>query len=103
VIPPEAEDFVGPTASKPSEQSKLKRLKYGSLLELVAERYHSAERISKKAESGHEPGETHAGSTVKVPNVLPFKIEDMHEGFVPANPAFRQPQDLMSTEGADSS
>src|SRR3984957_7041660 len=31
-IPPEAENFVGPTASKPSEQSKLKGLKYGSLL-----------------------------------------------------------------------
>src|SRR3984893_19403644 len=34
-IPPEAENFVGPTASKPSEQAKLKALKYGSLLELV--------------------------------------------------------------------
>src|ERR1700730_4368995 len=34
-IPPEAEEFVGPTASKPSEQAKLKKLKYGSLLELV--------------------------------------------------------------------
>src|SRR5207244_10847413 len=28
------------------------------------------------------------GDTVKVPNVLPFKIEDLHEGFVPPNPAF---------------
>src|SRR5437660_10105452 len=40
-IPPTALTFVGPTASKPSEQSKLKGLKYGSLLELIAERYHS--------------------------------------------------------------
>src|SRR5215212_8326154 len=31
-IPPEAENFVGPTAIKPSEQAKLKALKYGSLL-----------------------------------------------------------------------
>src|SRR3977135_4341729 len=36
-IPPEAENFIGPTSNKPSEQSKLKRLNYGSLLELVAE------------------------------------------------------------------
>src|SRR5438067_7196038 len=42
-IPPEAENFVGPTASKPSEQAKLKALNYGSLLEFVAERFHSAE------------------------------------------------------------
>src|SRR6478672_3797673 len=48
VIPPEAEEFVGPTASKPEEQSKLKKLKYGSLLEFIAERYHSAEDYLKK-------------------------------------------------------
>ncbi len=29
-IPPEAENFVGATSNKPSEQSKLKRLNYGS-------------------------------------------------------------------------
>src|SRR5437762_14378223 len=28
------------------------------------------------------------GDTVKVPNVVPFKIEDLHEGFVQPNPAF---------------
>jgi hypothetical protein len=26
------------------------------------------------------------GDSVKVPNVLPFKIEDLKEGFIPANP-----------------
>src|SRR5204863_5800493 len=35
VIPPEAEDFIGPTASQPSEQAKLKKLKYGSYLEFI--------------------------------------------------------------------
>jgi hypothetical protein len=44
-IPPEAENFVGATSGKPSEQAKLKRLNYGSLLELVAERYHSSEEF----------------------------------------------------------
>jgi lipoprotein-anchoring transpeptidase ErfK/SrfK len=87
-IPPEAENFVGPTASKPSEQSKLKGLKYGSLLELVAERYHSAEEFLKKLNPGMNLEKLKPGDTVKVPNVLPFKIEDLHEGFVPANPAF---------------
>jgi lipoprotein-anchoring transpeptidase ErfK/SrfK len=88
IIPPEAENFVGPTASKPSEQSKLKGMKYGSLLEYTAERYHSAEDFLKKLNPGVNLEALKVGDTVKVPNVLPFKIEDLHEGFVPANPAF---------------
>jgi lipoprotein-anchoring transpeptidase ErfK/SrfK len=81
-IPPEALNFVGATSNKPSEQSKLKRLNYGSLLELIAERYHSAEDFLKKINPGVKL------ETVKVPNVLPFKIEDLHEGFAEKNPAF---------------
>src|SRR2546423_7548116 len=38
-IPIEALSFVGATSNKPSEQAKLKRLNYGSLLEFIAERY----------------------------------------------------------------
>ena len=87
-IPPEALNFIGPTASKPSEQSKLKGLKYGSLLELIAERYHSAEDFVKKLNPGLNMENLKPGDTVKVPNVLPFKIEDLHEGFAQPNPAF---------------
>jgi lipoprotein-anchoring transpeptidase ErfK/SrfK len=87
-IPPEAENFVGPTASKPSEQSKLKGMKYGSLLEYIAERYHSAEEFLKRINLGTDMEKLKVGDTVKVPNVLPFKIEDLHEGFAPVNPAF---------------
>src|SRR2546430_7867022 len=47
-IPPEALNFVGPTSNKPSEQAKLKRLNYGSVLELIAEPYPSAEDFLKK-------------------------------------------------------
>ncbi len=87
-IPPEALNFVGATASKPAEQAKLKRLNYGSLLELVAERYHSAEDFLKKINPGMKLENLKPGDTVKVPNVLPFKIEDLHEGFAEKNPAF---------------
>ncbi|PYL98130.1 MAG: hypothetical protein DME27_06300 [Verrucomicrobia bacterium] len=87
-IPPEAENFVGPTASKPSEQAKLKALKYGSLLELVAERFHSAEDYLRKLNLPMNLDALKPGDTVKVPNVVPFKIEDLHEGFVQPNPAF---------------
>lgn len=87
-IPPEAMNFVGPVSNKPAEQEKLKGLKYGSLLELVAERYHSAEAYLRKLNPGVNLDQLKPGDTVKVPNVLPFKIEDLHEGFIPANPAF---------------
>jgi lipoprotein-anchoring transpeptidase ErfK/SrfK len=87
-IPPEAENFVGATSGKPSEQAKLKRLNYGSLLELVAERYHSAEEFLKKLNPGMNLEKLKVGDTVKVPNVLPFKIEDLKEGFAQTNPAF---------------
>src|SRR5947207_7032013 len=87
-IPPEAESFVGPTASKPSEQAKLKALKYGSLLEFVAERFHSAEDYLRKLNRPMNLDALKPGDTAKVPNVVPFKIEDLHEGFVQPNTAF---------------
>jgi lipoprotein-anchoring transpeptidase ErfK/SrfK len=97
-IPPEAENFVGPTASKPSEQSKLKGLKYGSLLELIAERYHSAEDFVRKLNPEMKLDALKVGDTVKVPNVLPFKIEDLHEGFAPVNPAYAKRKVFIDTK-----
>jgi lipoprotein-anchoring transpeptidase ErfK/SrfK len=87
-IPEEALNFVGETAGKPAEQAKLKRMHYGSLLELVAERFHSAEEFLKKLNPGMNLEELKPGDTVKVPNVLPFKIEDLKPGFAEKNPAF---------------
>src|SRR2546428_12609004 len=47
-ITPDDEKFVGPAPTKPSEQAKLKALLYGSLLEFVAERFHSAEEYLQR-------------------------------------------------------
>lgn len=85
-IPPEAENFVGPAPTKPSEQAKLKALKYGSYLELVAERFHAAEAFVRKINKGMNLDQLKPGDTVRVPNVQPFKIEDLHEGFMPDRP-----------------
>lgn len=87
-IPAEAENYVGPVSNKPSEQAKLKGLKYGSLLEFVAERFHSAEDYLKKLNPGKNLEQLKPGDVVTVPNVLPFKIEDLKEGFAQPNPAF---------------
>ncbi len=97
-ITPEALKFVGPTATKPSEQAKLKTLPYGSLLELVAERYHSAEDYIRKLNPSLKMEELKPGDVVKVPNVLPFEIEKLTEAFIPDNPAFARRQVYIDTK-----
>jgi lipoprotein-anchoring transpeptidase ErfK/SrfK len=87
-IRPEDEQFVGEVASRPSEQAKLKAMKYGSLLEFVAERYHAAEDFLRKLNPGMDLEQLKVGDTVNVPNVQPFEIEKLSEHFIPANPAF---------------
>ncbi len=86
-IPPEALNFVGPVSSKPSEQAKLKALQYGSLLELVCERFHAAEDFIRKINPGINFDALKPGDTLNVPNVQPFQIESLSEGFMPDNPA----------------
>ncbi len=86
-IPPEALDFIGPVSSRPSEQAKLKGMKYGSLLELVCERFHAAEDFIRKINPGINFDRLQPGDTLNVPNVQPFQIENLSEGFMPDNPA----------------
>ena len=86
-IPPEALNFIGPTSSKPSEQAKFKALKYGDLLELVSERFHAAQDFIRKINPGINFEALKPGDTLNVPNVQPFQIENLHEGFMPDNPA----------------
>src|ERR1700688_556893 len=84
------EDFktVGPLPSAHEEQAKLKWLPYTSLLEFVAERFHSAESFIQKLNPGKNWDHLQSGEVLKVPNVLPFEVEKFTEGKVPQNPAF---------------
>ena len=81
--------FVTPTLpSKPQEQVKVKYLGYRSLLELVCERYHTSEPFLVWLNKGQNLDSLDPGKTLKVPNVTPFKIEDLpqHREF-PRDPA----------------
>jgi lipoprotein-anchoring transpeptidase ErfK/SrfK len=71
--------WVGPVASKPAAQAKLKKLLYGGLLEFVSERFHSDPLFLKKlnAGSGLDLENLKPGDTLRVPNVPPFRIEEM--------------------------
>jgi lipoprotein-anchoring transpeptidase ErfK/SrfK len=87
-IAPDDEKFIGPAPTKPSEQAKLKLLPYGSLLEFVAEKFHSAEEYLQRLNRDKDLEKLKPGDTLRVPNVVPFQIEKLNEGFVPPNPAF---------------
>lgn len=86
-IKPDDEKFIGPLASGPSEQAKLKAMLYGSLLEFVAERFHVSETFLQKLNPSLNLEQLKVGDTVNVPNVQPFEIEKLSEHFIPANPA----------------
>jgi lipoprotein-anchoring transpeptidase ErfK/SrfK len=82
----EDQQFVGRMASKPAEQAKLKSLPYRSLLELVCERFHASEEFVRKLNAGVDLAQLKPGDAVRVPNVRPFEIETLKEGFIEERP-----------------
>ncbi len=68
-----AEDLanLGPVPTQPAEQSKLKALAYGSLSELLSERFHCAEEFLKKINAPKKLETLKVGDTMTVPNVQP--------------------------------
>src|SRR5882757_4868349 len=71
--------YVGSLPTAHEEQAKLKFLPYTSLLEFVAERYHSAETYIQKLNPGMDWEHLEPGDELRVPNVLPFEIETITE------------------------
>jgi lipoprotein-anchoring transpeptidase ErfK/SrfK len=88
IRPDDEVKFVGPLPESHEEQAKLKWLPYTSLLEFVAERYHSSEAYIQKLNPGKNWEHLQPGEVLKVPNVIPFDIENFAEGKAPPNPAF---------------
>src|SRR5678815_4915906 len=76
-IQPEDLKFVGYSPSQPSEQSKLKYLPYDSLLEFLTERFHCAPELLEKINVGQNLERLKPGDIVRVPNVEPFKLEEL--------------------------
>ncbi len=65
--------WVGPTASKPQEQEKLKRLPYASSWEALAEKFHTDLDFIQELNPGQtEPPKV--GDVLRVPDVEPFEM-----------------------------
>ncbi len=71
--------YVGDWSIKPAVESKLKYAFYPSMLEFVSERYHSDPDFLAKLNKGMNLEKLKPGDTVRVPNVEPFKLEDLVE------------------------
>lgn len=82
--------YVGENPTSHEEQAKLKFLPYTSMLEFVAERFHSAEDYIRKINKDRDLDCEHLepGDELKVPNVLPFEIEEIKEVQLKPNKAF---------------
>ncbi|HEX8311666.1 MAG TPA: L,D-transpeptidase family protein [Chthoniobacteraceae bacterium] len=68
---------VGTLPGQPSAQSKQKKLPYPSLLEFIVERYHCSPNFLAKINKGLNLNALKPGDQVRVPNVEPFKIEEL--------------------------
>ena len=69
--------FIGNCPTSPQEQAKVKYLPYDSLLEFLTERFHCAPEFLEAINPGVKLGRLKVGDVVKVPNVEPFKIEEL--------------------------
>lgn len=76
-IRPEDVKFVGELPSQPSEQSKKKYLPYDSLLEFLTERFNTSPELIEFVNRPMKMSALKPGDVVKVPNVEPFRIEDL--------------------------
>src|SRR2546421_646293 len=75
--PPAIPEIGLPGPGLPSQQSRKKYLPYRSYEEFVAERYHSSIEFLKRLNPGVRFSKLKIGDQIRVPNVEPFKIEDM--------------------------
>ena len=82
--------FVGELPGKTAEQAHRKFLPYPGYVDFVAERYHCSTDFLARLNPGVRFGKLNPGDTVRVPNVEPFKVEDMPEtGNLPAREEFK--------------
>src|SRR5260370_17241441 len=89
---------IGDVPGGHAEQARLKWLPYTSLLEFVAERYHSAESYIQKLNPGKDWEHLQPGETLKVPNVLPFEVEKFAAGKFTDNPPFPSRKVVVDTD-----
>jgi LysM repeat protein len=72
---PDLPDQIGPLPATLEEKAEAERLPYESLLELMAERYHTDEQALARLNPGVNLAALKPGQEIRAPNVEPFLIE----------------------------
>ena len=83
--------FIGDVPKEPKDQATKKYLPYGDLLEFLTERYHCAPEFLVRINGGQKLEALKPGDAVRVPNVEPFKIEELpaSSGNLPELPQYK--------------
>lgn len=82
--------YVGDCPREPRDQAKKKYLPYENLLEFLTERYHCAPEFLTRLNTGLNLEKLKPGDIVRVPNVEPFKIEELPDtGNLPEQPEYK--------------
>ncbi len=81
IIPAIVDKYVDPKLPRERlKQSELKYLPYRSVAEFVAERYHTSEDLLIELNGAKTVRNAKARTALRVPNIKPFKIEDLKIG-----------------------
>jgi lipoprotein-anchoring transpeptidase ErfK/SrfK len=82
--------FIGEVPKEPKDQATKKYLPYENLLEFLTERFHCAPEFLAKINKGMNLEALKPGDFVRVPNVEPFKIEELpKQGNLPDLPEYK--------------
>jgi lipoprotein-anchoring transpeptidase ErfK/SrfK len=81
---------LGDVPTQPSAQAQKKKLPYTSYVEFLAERYHCSTDFLQRLNPKMNFSTLAPGAEIRVPNVEPFKIEEMPDtGNFPENPELK--------------
>ncbi len=80
---------IGPCPTQPAEQALVASLPYTSVREFLAERFHCSPQFLQSCNPQWTGDDLPVGATVLVPNVEPFRIEDLAQrGAIGKHPEF---------------
>lgn len=91
--------FVGALPYDPPEQAEKDYMYYRSFAEFTAERFHTDANYLQRANPGRNLNNLKVGDTLLVPNVAPFKIEDIAKNqLFKADPALSDRHVIVDTK-----
>lgn len=99
LVPECAKDWVDPTLpTEHAEQAKKNRMSYRSYVEFMAERYHTSSDFLRETNGDQVLKDLAPRSTIRVPNVAPFKVEDITGTRYPNDPQLSKRQVVVDTK-----